>query len=237
MKKALSFIVAVCLLLSVFAGAAPAVAVEEIPAARSAESQSGAQPEAAAPAVTEQEEVTVIREEESLRGEYEKHFLMSDGTYQAVVYSYPVHELVDGVWVEVEATNPNARGDVTTDSTKSNIIDNYVLKGYGVQNKSLDRLYIGNRSAGLTRAYIQFAAMPTIPTGATITAATMTLHFTSGTNTAANASAYQVTGGEWASGTIQWSNKPAADVLLQLSAKSKGVRVCANSKTYPGNPK
>ena len=43
----------------------------------------------------------------------------------------------------------------------------------------------------------------------------MTLHFTSGTNTAANASAYQVTGGEWASGTIQWSNKPAADVLLQ----------------------
>ena len=42
----------------------------------------------------------------------------------------------------------------------------------------------------------------------------MTLHFTSGTNTAANASAYQVTGGEWTSGTIQWSNKPAANVLL-----------------------
>ena len=92
----------------------------------------------------------------------EKHFLMSDGTYQAMVYSYPVHQLVDGVWVEIEAANPNARTDVSTDTTKSNIIDNYVLQGAGVQNKSLDRLYIGNRSAGLTRAYIQFAAMTTI---------------------------------------------------------------------------
>ena len=81
--------------------------------------------------------------------------------------------------------------------------------------KSLDRLYIGNRSAGLTRAYIQFATMPTIPEGSTITSAIMTLHLTSGTSTAANASAYMVTGGEWASGTIQWSNMPAANVLMQ----------------------
>ena len=51
----------------------------------------------------------------------------------------------------------------------------------------------------------------------------MTLHFTSGTNTAANASAYQVTGGEWASGTIQWSNKPAADVLLQSNISHNNV--------------
>ena len=51
----------------------------------------------------------------------------------------------------------------------------------------------------------------------------MTLHFTSGTNTAANASAYQVTGGEWASGTIQWSNKPAANTLLQSNISHNNV--------------
>ena len=51
----------------------------------------------------------------------------------------------------------------------------------------------------------------------------MTLHFTSGTNTAANASAYQVTGGEWISGTIQWSNKPAANVLLQSNISHNNV--------------
>jgi hypothetical protein len=51
----------------------------------------------------------------------------------------------------------------------------------------------------------------------------MTLHFTSGTSTAANASAYQVTEAEWASGTIQWSNKPAADVLLQSNISHNNV--------------
>ena len=162
MKKALSILVSVCLLLSAFAGAAPAMATEEVSAVQNAESQTGVQSEVAAPVVAEEEEVAVLWEDETLRGEYEKHFLMSDGTYQAVVYSYPVHQLVDGVWVEIEAANPNARTDVSTDTTKSNIIDNYVLQGAGVQNKSLDRLYIGNRSAGLTRAYIQFAAMTTI---------------------------------------------------------------------------
>ena len=53
-----------------------------------------------------------------------------------------------------------------------------------------------------------------IPAGATITAATMTLNMVSGTSTAYNAKAYQVTGGEWTSASLQWSNKPAATVLL-----------------------
>ena len=103
---------------------------------------------------------------------------------------------------------------VSVDTTRNNIIDNYVLEGGGVQNRNLDRLYIGNRSEGRTRAFIQYAEMPTIPEGATITAATMTLTFTNGTDTASTASAYKVTGGEWASGTIQWSNMPAASTAL-----------------------
>ena len=40
---------------------------------------------------------------------------------------------------------------------------------------------------------------------------------------AANASAYQVTGGEWASGTIQWSNKPAADAFFKAGVDGEGV--------------
>ena len=42
---------------------------------------------------------TILHEDESLRGQYEKHFLMSDGTYQAVVYNEPVH-----CWAEVDNT-------------------------------------------------------------------------------------------------------------------------------------
>ena len=229
-KITFSFILVVCLLLSLLPGAAPVAAAEadEAFAVPITENTASEAPTASSEnaAVTEDissGDVSILYEDISLRKEYEKHFLMSDGSYQAVVYSQPVHELVDGTWVEIQSTNQNARGNVTTDTTKSNIIDNYVLQGGGVQNKSLDRLYIGNRSAGLTRAYIQFAAMPTIPEGSTITAATMTLHFTSGTSTAANASAYQVTEREWASGEIQWSNKPAADVLLQSNISHNNV--------------
>ena len=55
---------------------------------------------------------------------------------------------------------------------------------------------------------------PTIPAGSTITAATMKLTMVSGTSLAYTANAYQVTGGEWDPTTIQWTNKPAANILL-----------------------
>lgn len=104
---------------------------------------------------------------------------------------------------------------VSVDTTRSNIIDNYVLKDAGVQNRNLDRLYIGNRSEGLTRAFIQYATMPTLPEGSTITAATMSLTLTNGTDTAEAVAAYMVTSGEWASGTIEWANMPEANVELE----------------------
>lgn len=97
---------------------------------------------------------------------------------------------------------------VSVDTARTNIIDNYVLEGGGVQNRNLDRLYIGNRPEGLTRAFIKYDTMPTLPEGATITAATMTLTLTNGTDTASNAIAYQV-GSDWESGTIAWANMPS----------------------------
>lgn len=54
------------------------------------------------PAVTES--VTIVQEDVSLRGAYEKHFLMSDGSYSVTVYNEPVHQNVNGVWVEVDNT-------------------------------------------------------------------------------------------------------------------------------------
>ena len=91
-------------------------------------------------------------------------------------------------------------------------MDNYGLEGSGVQNNNLDRLYIGNRSGGRNRAYVKSATMPTIPEGATIFRATMSLQLTSGASTAYTANAYKVTGGDWASDTITWANQPAAGI-------------------------
>lgn len=103
---------------------------------------------------------------------------------------------------------------VSVNSARTNIIDNYVLKGAGNQNRNLDRLYIGQKSNSIARAFIKYKTMPTIPATQTITNATMTLTLTSGTNTGANASAYKVTGGNWESGTITWANMPAASTAI-----------------------
>ena len=222
LKKMISLVLMVCMLLS--AVPVTALAAEDISATPVAQEQTQEEPGVSqTEPAAEAEEVTVLWEDETLRGEYEKHFLMSDGSYQAVVYSYPVHELVDGVWVEIESTNQNARGDVSPSDARSNIIDNFVWEGHGVQNNNAIGLDIGLRSGYRCRAFIRFATMPTIPAGSTITAATMTVNIVSGTSTANNAAAYQVDS-YWESATIQWSNKPTLGTL-------QAANISHNNKT------
>lgn len=106
---------------------------------------------------------------------------------------------------------------VAPNRTKANIIDNYVLEGEGTQNKNLDRLYIGNKSGKTARAFVRYSAMPYIPEDAAIYSGYLSLALTSGTSTMHNASVYKVTG-DWSSGTINWSNMPAADTLLHQNS-------------------
>lgn len=103
---------------------------------------------------------------------------------------------------------------VEPNRAKANIIDNYVLEGEGTQNKNLDRLYIGNKSGKTARAFIKYSAMPYIPKDAEIYSGYMRLALTSGTSTMHRASLSMVTGGDWSSGTINWSNMPAANTLV-----------------------
>lgn len=103
---------------------------------------------------------------------------------------------------------------VAPNRTQSNIIDNYVLEGEGTQNKNLNRLYIGNKSGKTARAFIKYSAMPYIPQDAEIYSGYMRLALTSGTSTMHRASLSMVTGGDWSSGTINWSNMPAANTLV-----------------------
>ena len=101
----------------------------------------------------------------------------------------------------------------TTSRARSNIIDNYVSEGKGVQNYNLDRLYIGRRSGTRARAYIRYAEMPLLPVNAQIYQSTHRVNITSGTSTANTANAYLVDA-NWSSSTIKWSNKPSANTLL-----------------------
>ena len=44
----------------------------------------------------------IVSENEAGRREYEKQFLLSDGSYLTAVYNEPVHFLVDGKWTEID---------------------------------------------------------------------------------------------------------------------------------------
>ena len=50
----------------------------------------------------EQREAVVIGEDESLRDEATKHYILSNGNRKAVKYSYPVHYKKDGKWVDID---------------------------------------------------------------------------------------------------------------------------------------
>ena len=75
-----------------------ALSAGEPPAAGSA-----ALPPAETSGIEESSEVCIVEEDLSKRGEYEKHFLCSDGTYIAVTYAEPVHYLdADGTWADTD---------------------------------------------------------------------------------------------------------------------------------------
>ncbi len=105
--------------------------------------------------------------------------------------------------------------DISVDRTRTNIIDNFVMEGSGNQDRNLDRLYIGKKDGSVVRTFLRYDTLPTLPAGAEIEEATQTLYITANTSSGGTASAYAVTGGSWASGTIAWANMPAANTLIE----------------------
>lgn len=87
LRKVLSTFMAVILLLSSTAAVSAAGKSDRNISTSSVSSQEQSQ---------QVEQLTIVAEQEDLRGEYEKHFLMSDGTVLAVAYEAPVHYLDEG---------------------------------------------------------------------------------------------------------------------------------------------
>ena len=103
MRKKYYRLLSAVVLVSIIAGTLPfqAIAVENSSLTTTAQVSTDATPLLN----TEAAEVTqpvIVREDVSLRDEFVKHFEMSDGSYTATVYNEPVHQLVDGAWVEVD---------------------------------------------------------------------------------------------------------------------------------------
>ena len=95
-RRTISVLLTVCMLVACLP--LNALSAGEPPAAGSA-----ALPPAETSGIEESSEVCIVEEDLSKRGEYEKHFLCSDGTYIAVTYAEPVHYLdADGTWADTD---------------------------------------------------------------------------------------------------------------------------------------
>ena len=54
--------------------------------------------------ISEEQEAVILNEDESLRDETSKTFIMSDKSIQKVLYTIPVHYEEDGKWKEIDNT-------------------------------------------------------------------------------------------------------------------------------------
>lgn len=108
-KITFSLILVICLVLSGLPSGSLVVAnASEAPTVDSIASDAGtqlAEPVSSIIADVEQDsDAIIIQEDVSRRAEYEKHFLMSDGSYQVALYNEPVHQMENGEWAEVDNT-------------------------------------------------------------------------------------------------------------------------------------
>ncbi|MBR6918605.1 MAG: hypothetical protein IKN38_10510 [Clostridia bacterium] len=85
----------------------------------------------------EAEPASILYEDESKRGENEKHFVMSDGTINAVIFSEPVHYLSsDGAWKDIDNTLVYDGADKESDFD----FDGYAAKGSSMNVKLAEDL-------------------------------------------------------------------------------------------------
>ena len=99
--RLLSVIMATIMFFGIFSAANPVIAAEI--------QQENAETTDEVTQETEQtdetvEEPEIIGEDEARRDELTKHFIMSDGSRKAVMYSQPVHFLENGKWVDIDNT-------------------------------------------------------------------------------------------------------------------------------------
>jgi hypothetical protein len=104
MKVMLSLLLAMCMIIS----SAPCVTLVDAVSADKQVSEAVAEKLSKEEPLAEEtalhDDIIIVEEDSSLRGEYEKHFLMSDGSYQVALYNEPVHKMEDGKWVEIDNT-------------------------------------------------------------------------------------------------------------------------------------
>ena len=97
----------------------------------------------------ENNNVKILCEDNTKREEYVKHFRMSDGTYQAVMYEMPVHIEKDGEWIDYN----NTLSEVASDDSKlvKNPLNKDLINTFGDYTVRFSKKSNGNKFVRLSK--------------------------------------------------------------------------------------
>ena len=97
----------------------------------------------------ENNNVKILCEDNTKREEYVKHFRMSDGTYQAVMYEMPVHIEKDGEWIDYN----NTLSEVASDDSKlvKNPLNKDLINTFGDYTVRFSKKSNGNKLVRLSK--------------------------------------------------------------------------------------
>lgn len=170
----------------------------------------------------------------ALRESNVKHYAMPDGTYQAVVYAYDVHEMdAEGQWVDkfvtsASGSNQSVESNSAADSLLSEnaVSDTYIDSGNPDTTHGHDTdLWAGKAQT----AYIRFSC-PSLPSNAEITNAELNVYYyyyvTSGY---VNVGVFQVLTG-WGETSLTY-NKSDTHGVLSSTAESVSTLVAGSNIT------
>ena len=97
----------------------------------------------------ENNNVKILCEDNTKREEYVKHFRMSDGTYQAVMYEMPVHIEKDGEWIDYN----NTLSEVASNDSKlvKNPLNKDLINTFGDYTVRFSKKSNGNKLVRLSK--------------------------------------------------------------------------------------
>lgn len=195
-------------------------------------------------------------EVESLREANVKHFYLADGSMQAVVYGYNVHEFDEetGKWVECSALPDAVEDGALPGGAESNGVvdppvspdpdptpepepaqaldDTYIDSANPSKNyNSIKKMTVSDSKI----VYISFA-LPTLPAAATVSSANLKFYFYSSGNSygMSTVGIYSVEN-NWSADTLTWSNSGTNNSLAATAATS--ISMASSASLSASNPR
>ena len=179
----------------------------------------------------------------SLRDKYTKHFKLSDGSYRAIIYGFPIHELdfngnyVDLYSFDYEGFNNNPDIDPLIISTDDNIVinrDDIGLNDTYISSSNPNTNYGSSFSIAISNNSTQIGFIKlltsSIPGDATITTGQIRFlyYYIKSNNNYMDIGAYEILS-NWNESTVTWNSNTSISSTCQSTFRTLGSATLLNS--------